>query len=132
MVPIKNRRTLNTIKPNLEKLNQLSNEIHCNGFFVFSINDNRDKYKTHGRMFAPAIGIPEDPVTGNANGPAGLYMSYYDVIKFKEKHSYKAIQGEAIGKPGVIEVTLRKSSSELPQIRVAGVAIEAKTLTYEL
>ena len=39
--------------------------------FPFVLEGSRQEPITYGRMFAPAIGINEDPVTGNANGPAG-------------------------------------------------------------
>lgn len=31
-------------------------------------------------MFAPAIGIAEDPVTGNANGPLGAYLVKHGLV----------------------------------------------------
>jgi PhzF family phenazine biosynthesis protein len=34
-----------------------------------------------GRIFAPAIGIAEDPITGNANRPLGAYLVKYDLMK---------------------------------------------------
>lgn len=83
-------------------------------------------------MFAPAIGIAEDPVTGNANGPAGLYLAHHGLLQFDESLSYRAIQGEAMGKPGVVEVILQKDAGEVSLVQVAGTAIEAQTLTYEL
>jgi PhzF family phenazine biosynthesis protein len=41
---------------------------------VFTLATDASDILAHGRMFAPAIGIPEDPVTGNANGPLGAYL----------------------------------------------------------
>jgi hypothetical protein len=34
-------------------------------------------------MFAPAIGIKEDPVTGNANGPLGGYLLQNKIVNFE-------------------------------------------------
>ena len=31
-------------------------------------------------MFAPAIGIPEDPVTGNGHGPLGAYLVRHGIV----------------------------------------------------
>lgn len=132
MVPVRSQSVVQGIYPDQDGLIKLSEEIGCNGYYVFSIEDDEHTYKTHGRMFAPAIGIAEDPVTGNANGPAGLYMSHYGVLQFERNYNYKAIQGEAMGKSGVIEVILNKERDDLPQVKVAGVAIEGDTLVYEL
>ena len=54
-------------------LAQMSKVINCNGYFVFTMDSKEEDILTHGRMFAPAIGINEDPVTGNANGPLGVF-----------------------------------------------------------
>ncbi|PCI96931.1 MAG: hypothetical protein COB14_09635 [Alphaproteobacteria bacterium] len=132
MVPVRNQSVVQGISPDQDGLIKLSEEIDCNGYYVFSVENDEHTYKTHGRMFAPAIGIFEDPVTGNANGPAGLYMSHYGILQFDKNYNYKAIQGEAMGKSGVIEVILNKEKDALPQVKVAGVAIEGDTLVYAL
>lgn len=71
MIGIKSRVRLNQLNPDNDKLTQLSKKIKCNGYFVFTFDTNKEGILTEGRMFAPAIGINEDPVTGNANGPLG-------------------------------------------------------------
>ncbi len=132
MIPLRDRETVHKISPDLQVLKDLSHEIDSDGFYIFSIEQDGHPYKTHGRMFAPAIGIAEDPVTGNANGPAGLYLAHHGLLQFDESLNYQAIQGEAMGKPGVVEVILQKDAGEVSLVQVAGTAIEAQTLTYEL
>ena len=61
----------------------------------------------HGRMFAPAIGISEDPVTGNANGPLGAYLVEHGLFEPSGGSlTFRARQGEALGRPGIVEVTV--------------------------
>ncbi len=132
MIPLRDQETVHKISPDQEALKQLSHEIDSDGFYIFSIERHEHPYKTHGRMFAPAIGIAEDPVTGNANGPAGLYLAHHGLLDFDESLSYQAIQGEAMGKPGVVEVMLKKDKGAVSLVQVAGTAVEAQTLTYEL
>ena len=74
MVPMLSRSKLDGLTPNNEELKAMSAEIGCNGFFPFVLEGSKQEPITYGRMFAPAIGINEDPVTGNANGPAGAYL----------------------------------------------------------
>ena len=57
------RARLDALVPSLERLTALSRRIGCNGFYVFTISPEAE-ILVHGRMFAPAIGIAEDPVTG--------------------------------------------------------------------
>ena len=132
MIPVKSQDILNNISPDLDQLEQLSHEVGSDGFYVFTVEDEQHPYKTHGRMFAPAIGIAEDPVTGNANGPAGLYLASHGVLNFDESHTYKAIQGEFIGKSGVVEVSLVKDNKDVSKVMVSGFAVEAATITYTL
>lgn len=132
MIPVKHEDIVHRINPDQEKLKQLSEEIGSDGFYIFSVEDDTKPYKTHGRMFAPAIGIAEDPVTGNANGPAGLYLAQYGQLDFKEHATYYAVQGEAMGKPGVVEVILEKENNAVSKVQVAGSAVIAETITYDL
>lgn len=129
IIPINDVDKLNGIKPDFEALKTLTKKIGHTGYFVLTVHDD-GPYKTHGRMFAPAIGINEDPVTGNGNGPAGLYLSHHNVFEFEDEFSYYGIQGEAMGKPGVIEVRIFKSDGAINKVQVAGSAIEAGELTY--
>ena len=80
MIGIKKRERLNELQPDLIRLTNLSKKIGCNGYFVFTFDSNDNDILTHGRMFAPAIGIPEDPVTGNANGPLGAYLVHHKIL----------------------------------------------------
>ncbi|MFT7971889.1 PhzF family phenazine biosynthesis isomerase, partial [Salmonella enterica] len=66
------------LSPDLAALTAISKQIGCNGFFPFQIRPG--KSETDGRMFSPAIGIVEDPVTGNANGPMGAWLVHHNVL----------------------------------------------------
>ena len=132
IIPLLSIQTLHNINPDFEALKTLTNKIDHTGYFVMIVMEDDAPYKTHGRMFAPAIGINEDPVTGNGNGPAGLYLSHHNQLQFDDSISYNAIQGEAMGKAGVINVRVFKENGEITKVQVAGLAIEAGTLKFEL
>jgi aminoglycoside 6-adenylyltransferase len=77
--------------------------IHCNGYYVFTFDTDSEEILTCGRMFAPAIGINEDPVTGNANGPLGAYLVRHGLADTsKNEFRFKGRQGEAIDRLGTI------------------------------
>ncbi|SHK32840.1 PhzF family isomerase [Chryseobacterium polytrichastri] len=107
MIGIKSREKLNNLNPDYNSLIQLSKEINCNGYFVFTFDSNDSEVLTYGRMFAPAIGINEDPVTGNANGPLGGYLIQNKIIDCKDNvYEFKGKQGEKIGRLGVVNVSV--------------------------
>lgn len=129
MVPMLSRSKLDGLIPNNEKLKAISAEIGCNGFFPFVLEGSKQEPITYGRMFAPAIGINEDPVTGNANGPAGAYLVHHDLIECDQKVSYWGYQGLAIQKPGRVLVTVEKTDSIL-HVSIAGQAVVVSSVLY--
>ncbi len=132
IIPIKELSTLHRLTPDFGSLKALTRKIGHTGYFALVISGDQDEYQTHGRMFAPSIGINEDPVTGNGNGPAGLYLSHHNVFRFDDEYSYLGKQGEAMGKPGVIEVRIFKENGVAAKVQVAGSAVEAGILQYSL
>lgn len=126
MIGIKNIESLNKMKPNYDTLSKLSNIINCNGYYVFTVNPHHHDILVHGRMFAPAIGINEDPVTGNANGPLGAYLVHHKLVNHNNsKFRFKAKQGEAINRPGIIDVEVNIENKEPIEVKISGNAIIA-------
>lgn len=86
-------------------------------------------------MFAPAIGIPEDPVTGNANGPLGAYLVHYGVCRALESEnefSFSILQGEAIKRDGDMLVHV-KIENEVPVlVQIVGHAVVVFKAEMEL
>lgn len=123
MIGITGRDRLNRLSPNLSKLKELSKIINCNGYFVFILNPIDSDILSYGRMFAPAIGIDEDPVTGNANGPLGAYLVRNRVVDTKPyTFSFKGVQGEAMGREGVVEVVVSIQNQIPCLVKIAGAA----------
>ncbi len=48
--------------------------------FVFTREVEHEGSTVHSRMFAPCIGITEDPATGAASGPLGCYLVTHGVL----------------------------------------------------
>ncbi len=124
MVGITSRRVLNGLSPDMHELAALSGEIGCNGYFVFTLDSDDPDILCHGRMFAPAIGIPEDPVTGNANGPLGGYLVQNRIMEARGGlFTFTARQGDAIHRPGVIGVRVEVEGTRPVRIQITGTAV---------
>ncbi len=124
MIGIKNNDKLNALKPDFIKLAQLSQRIGCNGYYVFTINEKNSEILTNGRMFAPAIGINEDPVTGNANGPLGAYLVHNNLVDISgDTFTFKGSQGEAIERNGIVEVFVSIKHKRPILVKIAGEAV---------
>ncbi len=123
MIGIKNLETLHSLQLNYSMLADLSRKIKCNGYYVFTKASEDSDILIHGRMFAPAIGINEDPVTGNANGPLGAYLVHHGLVRHDGRClKFKAVQGEAIGRTGVIEVEVKIEEQEPVEVKISGSA----------
>ncbi|ABR35617.1 PhzF family isomerase [Clostridium beijerinckii] len=124
MIGIKSIETLNTLQPDYNALSKLSEVIKCNGYYIFTTDSKESDILIHGRMFAPSIGINEDPVTGNANGPLGVYLVHHNLVKHNNSlFRFKAKQGEAINRPGIIEVEVKIEDNEPVEAKVSGNAV---------
>ncbi len=127
MVGINDTEMLHGLKPNMEELSAISNKVGCNGYYVFTLNPT-EEILVHGRMFAPAIGISEDPVTGNANGPLGIYLVHYGIcrdLETKNELVFKIRQGEAIRRDGGMTVRVQIDNNVPKQVQIIGNAVIA-------
>lgn len=127
MIGIKSLNLLHSLAPDMSALASISAKTECNGFYVFTLDEN-DEFLAHGRMFAPAIGINEDPVTGNANGPLGAYLVHYGILKHLQKgdeFNFSIKQGEAIGREGQMKVRVSIENSKPTLVQIIGEAVVA-------
>lgn len=126
IVPVQSRRELNAMRPDMEALTALSRTIGCNGYFAFSFDSNDPAILTYSRMFAPAIGINEDPVTGNGHGPMGAYLVEYALTRHDPASlAFTGRQGECVRRPGEVRVEVNIAEGKPVGIRVAGNAVVA-------
>lgn len=121
LVPIADPKHLEQIAPNFETLLALSNELHVDGFFLFGVNRDSDEIWTESRMFCPALGIPEDPVSGNAHAMLAAYL--WDLGQFSKKSTtFIGRQGYQMKRPGQVRVRLEIDKGSMVAARVAGTA----------
>ena len=113
---------IDALSPDLNALTAISKQIGCNGFFPFQIRPGKNE--TDGRMFSPAIGIVEDPVTGNANGPMGAWLVHHNVLPHDGNVlRVKGHQGRALGRDGMIEVTVTIRDNQPEKVTISGAAV---------
>jgi PhzF family phenazine biosynthesis protein len=122
LVPISDHRHLENLAPNFETLTALGNELGTDGFFVFAINRDSDEVWTESRMFCPALGILEDPVSGNAHAMLGAYL--WDLGQFNKKSTtFIGRQGYQMNRPGQVRVRLEIDKGALTATHIAGTAV---------
>jgi PhzF family phenazine biosynthesis protein len=122
LVPIADPGNLEALAPNFESLISLGSELGTEGFFLFAVNRDSDEIWTESRMFCPALGIPEDPVSGNAHAMLAAYL--WDLGQFNKKSTtFIGRQGYQMKRPGQVRVRLEIERGSLLAAHIAGTAI---------
>jgi trans-2,3-dihydro-3-hydroxyanthranilate isomerase len=76
----------------------------------------------HVRMFAPDVGVPEDPATGSAAVCfAGVIAKFDDLPE--GLHRRQVEQGYEMGRPSEIQLTLSSTGGRLTNVRIGGHAV---------
>ena len=73
------------------------------------------------RMFAPALGVAEDPATGSAAGPLALHLARHGRIEFGDE--IEIAQGAEIGRPSTLYARVDGSSERIERVQVGGAAV---------
>jgi trans-2,3-dihydro-3-hydroxyanthranilate isomerase len=130
LIPVKSRAAIDAAEPRMAELGEM-NRLHgisTTHLFTF---DSPDGYDLYTRDFAPAVGIPEDPVTGAANGALAGYLVLEGILNPRETHHLTIGQGHAIGRPGTLYVTIRPANPD-PVVQVGGSAVMTISGTLNL
>jgi len=78
-----------------------------------------ERWKT--RMFAPSLGVAEDPATGSAAGPLAVHLARHGRISFGERIEIE--QGAEIGRPSLLYARARGGQEALEAVEVGGAVV---------
>lgn len=77
------------------------------------------RWKT--RMFAPGVGVAEDPATGSAAGPLAVHLVRHSRIAFGEE--IEIAQGAEIGRPSTLFARVEGRDGRIERVEVGGAAV---------
>ena len=107
-VPLRRLHTVFALSPNLPAIAQFLENRKFGGLCAFTTETIDRNASVHSRFFAPHIGIPEDPVTGSANGPLGVYLfERGELDGTSDTLTIVGEQGDAIGRKGRVSIASR-------------------------
>jgi trans-2,3-dihydro-3-hydroxyanthranilate isomerase len=86
------------------------------------------RFKT--RMFAPGLGVPEDPATGSAAGPLAVHLARHGWIEYGQPIQIR--QGEEVGRPSVLHAHVDGSDERIERVVVGGAAVVVAHGEYRL
>lgn len=120
MIPLKDLRAIQNIKLRLDLYERLINGLPANALFIFTPQTLLPTSTVHARMFAPEIGIVEDPATGSACGPLGSYLVKYGLARAGK---LIAEQGFEIGRKSLIHIEIEGTPDAITAVYVGGQAV---------
>ena len=93
--------------------------------FLFSHEPGADKATVYSRMFAPGLGVAEDPATGSASGPLGCYLVRHKAVAPEEAVAMLSVQGVTMGRPSHVHISIGFDRGEIARVRVGGESVVA-------
>lgn len=119
MVPVASLEALARARPTAE----LSSSLGATEVFVYARAPREAEHSFRARMFAPEIGIVEDPATGSAAAAfAGVLARFEDLPD--DWHTLPILQGVEMGRPSLIGLEVHIDGGQLVAARITGKAVK--------
>lgn len=131
MVPVKSRRGLEKIELDVSTMHAVLSETRSDCFMAFTEDCIYPDSTVHARMFAPALGVVEDPATGSAAGALGAYLVRHGRVKTDPTTEIVVEQGYEMGRASTIFVEVDVDDGPVA-VRVGGKAVEVAEGTLRL
>ena len=131
-VPLRKLSAIKSLRPDFPRILSLNTSSRTLAVCAFSLETLEQSSAVHSRFFAPAVGITEDPVTGSANGPLGVYLYKYAIpadfpipsfLMPDGRVEFIGEQGDEIGRRGRVKIRLSVSGLAVKQVSIAGEAV---------
>lgn len=120
ILPIRTLTSVRSIRPDASAITDLCGRVGANGIMVFTTVTVEPDSTVHTRMFAPAIGILEDPATGSASGALGAYLVQNRIVEVGATTEIVSEQGYEIGRPSRILIQVDSADGVIQTVKVGG------------
>ena len=118
-VPVTTRKALRSARPIEPHWSELMQAGGVDSAYLYTSD-------FHARMFSPTAGIPEDPATGSASALLASQLLANGALAEGECH-FKLMQGEDMGRPSEIALTVSVLDNTITDVHVAGRAVPIST-----
>lgn len=122
LVPVRSRTVLAGLSPDVGRLRAACDRLGLLGCYVHSVPTGDSALAA--RMFAPAIGVPED--IANANSTACLAAR----LAGEGRTRITVDMGDSLGSPATVVATMRAAAPGPPLVRVGGEAAVVRVVSW--
>jgi PhzF family phenazine biosynthesis protein len=111
VVDLGRAQDVDALDPDMPAIEKMSNALSATGVTVFGRTGSA-AMPIHVRSFAPAHGVPEDPVCGSGNVSVGAFLRQTGLLK-EFGASYTARQGMQVGRDGRVQVRVSADAIQI-------------------
>lgn len=127
LVPVPSRAGLDALRPDLQALRDACLRFGLLGCYVYTVPDPGEGASA-ARMFAPAIGVPEDIANANSTACLAAHLHAIDA----SSSGVTVDMGDSLGSPATISARVAGSAAgAAPQVYVGGTARVERTLSLD-
>lgn len=119
VVPLGSLQTVRDIAPHHAVLDEICVATQAECVLVYCLETIHPEATAHVRVFAPPLGVEEDPATGGANGALGAYLVHHGVVPAEPATRIHVEQGYEIGRPSMVHVIVEAVEGNM-RIQVGG------------
>lgn len=121
-VPLSDRDALARARPRLDEWEKVVVPYWSQKVMLFCADTDAKGSDYRARMFAPTIGVMEDPATGSAAAALGGYLAKRDNRR-DGTAKWIVQQGVEMGRPSVLEIEVDKKAGVVTAVRVGGSSV---------
>ena len=127
LVPVRNLDALKACRMNASVLREIGLRIGSSECYAFTRETiDGGASRAHARLFAPNLGISEDPATGSAAGPLGAYLVHHgalDLTPVDGSTHFVIEQGDFVKRSSRISIEIVGGPGAIEKVRVGGPSI---------
>jgi len=121
-VPLRDRAALARARVRSDLWDETLRGYWTSMVMIFALDPERSDSDVRARMFAPGVGVPEDPATGSAAVGLGGYLAARDP-RFDGTLRWVLEQGFEMGRPSILEIEVEKEAGKITAVRVGGKSV---------
>lgn len=110
LTPLKSLDALKRCRIDQDRYSELVAGREARATLVFAPEPHDEGNDLSARMFAPALGVPEDPATGSANGCLAGYLAEHRYLG-TDSIDIRVEQGYEIGRPSLLYLRAQRSDA---------------------
>jgi trans-2,3-dihydro-3-hydroxyanthranilate isomerase len=120
VVPLRTRAALKRIRFRIDIWDRMLARSSTPKIIAFTSETDRPGSTAKMRVFAPDVGVLEEPATERACSPLASYLAHYNLIPPDASQVLALEQGAEVDRPSFLHVALERSGKEVQSVRVGG------------